>query len=268
MKRFSEHYRIEQYLRNKSLKDLGTKSSLIREENILSCFPVGLIIIGKDYKKYENKLEYINKYACKLFGLKENTNFKELMNKFSEFVKLKHNNANKSKKTLKDMILNYASFNFELENFIPFESTYSKSIVLYIKINEIDCEKYIVIDKYDKYVEERQYIELNLIKTLNYQYLHTLYHELNNPLNALLAISGEKEKNNQFYMSDISIDKKPLIINKKTVKLKKINNITTYNFKKDKYSQIGLSYNKLALNPDILEYKTKKKRYNNNENND
>ena len=177
MKRFSEHYRIEQYLRNKSLKDVKSKSSLVRDENILSCFPVGLIIIGKEYVKYENKLEYINKYACKLFGLKENTNIKELMNKFSEFVKLKHNNnANKSKKTLKDMILNYASFNFELENFIPFESTYSKSIILYIKINEIENEKYIVIDKYDKYVEERQYIELNLIKTLNYQYLHTLYH--------------------------------------------------------------------------------------------
>ena len=267
MKRFSEHYRIEQYLRNKSLKDIQPKT-IKRDENVLSCFPVGLIILGKEYVKYENKLEYINKYACKLFGLKENTNFKELMNKFSEFVKLKHNNANKSKKTLKDMILNYASFNFELENFIPFESTYSKSIVLYIKINEIDCEKYIVIDKYDKYVEERQYIELNLIKTLNYQYLHTLYHELNNPLNALLAISGEKEKNNQFYMSDISIDKKPLIINKKTVKLKKINNITTYNFKKDKYSQIGLSSNKLGISPEILDYRIKKKSYVYENNND
>ena len=29
---------------------------------------------------------------------------------------------------------NQNAFNFELENFIPFESTYSKSIVLYIKI--------------------------------------------------------------------------------------------------------------------------------------
>ena len=267
MKRFSEHYRIEQYLRNKSLKDFKSNVSK-RDEDILSCFPVGLIIIGKEYVKYENKIEYINKYASKLFSLKENTNFKELMNKFSEFVKLKHNNENKSKKTLKDMILNYASFNCEIENFIPFESTYSKSIVLYIKMNEIDNKKYIVIDKYDKYIEERQYIEFNLIKTINYQYLHTLYHELNNPLNALLAISGEKEKekNNQFYMSDISIDKKPIIINKKTIKQKKINNMSTYNFKKEKLSQIALSCNKLAINPDILEYKTKKKSY--KENND
>ena len=44
-----------------------------------------------------------------------------------------------------------------------------------------------VIDKYDKYLEEKRFIKFNLIKAINYQYLHTLYHELNNPLNALLA---------------------------------------------------------------------------------
>ena len=165
--------------------------SLKVDESILSNFPVGLIIIGKEIYKFKDKIEFINKYACKLFEIKENINIKDLMEKFSKFVKLKTNNLAKTSKTLKDIIKNYSSFNCELQNFIPFESTNSNSVILYIKINEIDNEKYIVIDKYDKYLEEKKYIELNLIKNINYQYLHTIYNELNNPLNALLAIYGE-----------------------------------------------------------------------------
>ena len=195
--RFSEHNRIDQYLRNRSLQDIKS-NSLKKNENILSLFPIGLIIIGKDLYKFEDKIEYINRYACKLFQLKDNPNVKELKEKMNEYIKLKHN-SKRSNKTLKDIIFNYSSFNLELENFVPFESTYSKSVILYIKINEIENEKFIVIDKYDKYIEERRYIELNLIKTINYQYLHTLYHELNNPLNALLALSGE---NHPFEQTD------------------------------------------------------------------
>ena len=130
-------------------------------------------------------------------------------------------------------------------------------IIFYIKINEIGEEKYIVIDKYDKYVEERKYIELRLIKTINYQYLHTLYHELNNPLNALLSFSGDR---NQFTSSDISnsrIENKPSIIIKKPIRPKTGNNL--YNYKKDKIGIVSLSCQKLSSYHDILDCKTKKK---------
>ena len=257
--RFSEHNRIDQYLRNRSLQ--GIKSQTLKKnENILSYFPVGLIIIGKDPFKFEDKIEYINIYACKLFQLKDNPNIKELKEKFNEYIKLKHN-SKKSNKTLKDIIFNYPSFNLELENFVPFESTYSKSVILYIKINEIDNEKFIVIDKYDKYIEERRYIELNLIKTINYQYLHTLYHELNNPLNALLAISGE---NGKIFSSEISNRRevKHSIIPKKSAKLvKKIHNSTTMDIKKDKqFPQMSSSNNKILINSsEFLDYKSRRK---------
>ena len=85
-----------------------------------------------------------------------------------EFVKLTKN-SKKSGQTLRELIFNYSSFNLELDNFIPFECKYSKNIILYIKINEIGEEKYIVIDKHDKYIEESKYIELSFIKTINYQ---------------------------------------------------------------------------------------------------
>ena len=253
--RFSEHYRIDQYLKKKS--SFGIKTiSLKRKDNVLSNFPIGLIIISKEELKYGDKLDFINQYACKLFRIKDNTNIKELKEKFGEFVKITKNQK-KSRQTLRDLIFNYSSFNVELDNFIPFECIYSKNVILYIKINEIGEEKYIVIDKYDKYIEESKYIELSLIKTINYQYLHTLYHELNNPLNALLSLSGDK---NQFNSSDISnsrIENKPSIITKKTIRQKKGNN--PYNYKKDKTVIGSLCSQKLINNQDIIDCKTKKK---------
>ena len=255
--RFSEHYRIDQYLRRKKTS-VGAKSKSFNfDGNLLSNFPVGLIVIGEDPFKYEESIEYINKYACKLFQIKENPNIKELKEKLNEFIKLK-NNSTKTNKTLKDIIFNYPSFNMELENFVPFQSTYSKSVILYIKINEVDSEKYIVIDKYDKYIEERRYIELNLIKTINYQYLHTLYHELNNPLNALLAIAGEC---NKAYSSEVTNSRfEPSIIPKKSVKLNKnIYSSTTVNYNKKTLGLVSLSNNKLGLSPEFLDCKSRKK---------
>ena len=253
--RFSEHYRIDQYLKKKS--SFGFKTiSIKRNDNVLSNFPIGLIIITKEELKYEDKLDFINQYACKLFRIKDNTNIKELKEKFGEFVKLTKN-PKKSGQTLRELIFNCSSFNVELDNFIPFECTYSKNIILYIKINEIGEEKYIVIDKYDKYIEESKYIELSLIKAINYQYLHTLYHELNNPLNALLSLSGDK---NQFNSSDISnsrIENKPSIIVKKTIRQKKGNNLS--NYRKDKTGIVSLSSQKITNNQDIIDSKIKKR---------
>ena len=253
--RFSEHYRIDQYLKKKNTFGVKTVSTK-KNDNVLSNFPIGLIIISREELKYEDKLDFINQYACKLFRIKDNTNIKELKEKFGEFVKLTKN-PKKSGQTLRELIFNYSSFNVELDNFIPFECTYSKNIILYIKINEIGEEKYIVIDKYDKYIEESQYIELSLIKTINYQYLHTLYHELNNPLNALLSLSGDK---NQFNSSDISnsrIENKPSIKIKKSMRQKKGNN--PYNYKKVRAGLVSLSSQKVLGNQYILESKTKKK---------
>ena len=248
--RFSEHFRIDQYLRNKSQQTSKTKL-LKRNENILSNFPVGLIIITKEDVKLEDRVEFINQYACKLFKVRETVNVKALKEKFNQFVKLKSNNNNtKANKTLYDIIFSYSSSNLELDNFIPFECTYSNSVILYIKINEINSEKYIVIDKYDKYNEERKNIELNLIKTINYQYLHTLYHELNNPLNALLAISGEKERANIFSseITNSKVDDKPIQPKKSVIKKRRSN--TILNLKNN---------NRMGLGQELFDKNFKKK---------
>ena len=202
--RFSEHYRIDQYLRNKSMKILKA-NTMKRHSNQLSNFPIGLIIMIKEDLKVDYKIDFINQYACRLFKLPEDADLNELKKKFGEFVKLKNNYTTKTSQTLNDIIFNSTSFNLEMDNFVPFECTHSKTSILYIKINDIDGYKYIAIDKYDKYIEEKRFIEFNLIKAINYQYLHTLYHELNNPLNALLALSGESDNFEKSELGDSRI---------------------------------------------------------------
>ena len=219
-KRFEEHKRIDNYLKRRSMQ-ISQNQSNFNHENKLSYFPIGLIIITKD-EELKDKIEFINQYACQLFQLKDNSNIKTLKEKFDEYIKLKYNSKIKGNTTLKDLIFNSPSFNLEIESFFPFQCKYSKSIILYIKINDFENEKYIVIDKYDKFVEEQKYIEFNLIKNINYQYLHTLYHELNNPLNALLAISGDKTDKNKYDSSEIRnskiYNKHPSVSRKKTIR--------------------------------------------------
>ena len=54
--------------------------------------------------------------------------------------------------------------------------------MIYVKIKKVKKTIFICIDNYN---DERKSIQKNLIKSLKYQYIVTLYHELNNPLNAL-----------------------------------------------------------------------------------
>ena len=245
--KFVEHQRIDNYLKRRSMQILQAKS-VVNHEDKLSNFPIGLIIITKNDQK-EDKIEFINHYACQLFQIKENSNIKVLKEKFNEYIKLKNNCTSKSDITLKDIIFNSSKISFEIENFFPFQCKHSKNIILYIKINDVSNEKYIVIDKYDKYLEEQKYIEFNLIKNINYQYLHTLYHELNNPLNALLAISGENKKFNLTEFGNTRISRNPMM--KKKTTTKKI-------FKKENRLS-GLSSLNNSKNKNIDEIRPKKR---------
>ena len=204
--RYTEHLRIDKYLKNRNIKIIKSKT-LQKNSNQLSNFPIGLIIISNEDPE-EYKLKFINQYACKLFKIKEGSDINILKEKFGEYEKLKNNCNTKTSQSLNDIIFNSTSFNLDKDNFVPFESKHSKTSILYIKINDVEDEKYIVIDKYDKYLDEKKYIELNLIKNINYQYLHTLYHELNNPLNALIALSGDNYRFDKSELGESKIDDK------------------------------------------------------------
>ena len=261
--KYVDHNRIDQYFKRRSMQ-LQENKQVKNHENKLSNFPVGLIIITKDMYD-RDKIEFINHYACQLFQLGENAHINQLKDKLKEYIKLKKNDKTFSNITLKDIIFNSSKFNCEIENFFPFQSKLSKYIILYIKINNIQNQKYIVIDKYDKYIEEQKYIELNLIKNINYQYLHTLYHELNNPLNALLAISGEKKNFDSSENLNKNIYNKTVLMKrKKTMKSTYKSKMNLPYKRENKLSGVSLNYNKKFINNNQDEAKSKKDNNNNN----
>ena len=251
--KFAEHQRINNYLKRRSMQILQTKE-VVNHEDKISNFPIGLIIIKKN-EGNEDKIEFMNHYAYQLFQIKENSNIKALKEKFNEYIRLKNNYTTKSDITLKDIIFSSPQFSFEIEKFFPFQCKHSKNIILYIKINDVSNEKYIVIDKYDKYLEEQKYIEFNLIKNINYQYLHTLYHELNNPLNALLAISGENKNFNSTEIGNIRITRNPMMNKKKAI---------TKKFFKKENRLSGLSSLNNSKSKNIDEIRPKKRSLYNN----
>ena len=254
LNRYTEHNKIDNFLRRRSIQ-IQQNKEVINHENKLSNFPIGLIIITKEEQPlYQEKIEFINYYACQLFQIKEDTNIRELKTKFEEYARLKDNITNKTNCTLNDLIFDSPAFSFEIENFFPFQCKHSKNIILYIKINNIQNQKYIVIDKYDKYIEEQKYIEFNLIKNINYQYLHTLYHELNNPLNALLALSGESH-HLETSENNSKNGNKPIIMKGKTIKP---NNKKTFKREKKQSGMISLDNIKNKID-DNNEYKPRKK---------
>ena len=83
---FTEHNKINNYLRRRSAQ-ISQNKKIINYEDKLSNFPVGLIIITKDpLIKNEDKLEFMNYYACKLFEIKDRTSIFELKSKFEEYI--------------------------------------------------------------------------------------------------------------------------------------------------------------------------------------
>ena len=134
--RFTEHNKIKNYLKRRSAQTSKNKE-IINNEDKLSNFPIGLIIIAKEpLMNNEDKLEFLNHYACKLFEIKDSTSILELKSKFEEYIKLKSNCTSKTNLTLKDVIFHSPPYNFEIENFFPFQCKQSKSTILYIKIQD------------------------------------------------------------------------------------------------------------------------------------
>ena len=85
--KYVDHNRIDQYLKRRSMQ-LQENKQVKNHENKLSNFPVGLIIITKDIYN-QDKIEFINHYACQLFQLRENAHINQLKDKLKEYIKLK-----------------------------------------------------------------------------------------------------------------------------------------------------------------------------------
>ena len=141
-------------------------------------FPIGLIIIDKDDKEF--KLRLINNYALNILELYHDVEFEDLKNQMKNFKKWE--NSSLQEIDLYNYIFINQITNFHCGTFI---SSFS---MIFVKVKNFENSFFISIDNYN---DERKDLQINLVKSLKYQYLVTLYHELNNPLNALMNIADD-----------------------------------------------------------------------------
>ena len=141
-------------------------------------FPIGLIIIDKDDKEF--KLRLINNYALDILELYHDVEFEDLKNQMKNFKKWE--NSSLQEIDLYNYIFINQITNCHCGTFI------SSLSMIFVKVKNFENSFFISIDNYN---DERKDLQINLVKSLKYQYLVTLYHELNNPLNALMNISDD-----------------------------------------------------------------------------
>ena len=164
---------------------LLTKSVILESaENyneILNNLPIGIVILTQEIKLSLN--EYIisntNKLGRKLLSIPKDNNINKFIKNLSEYQEYSFYH-NKIETSLYDHIFQTK----ELSN-----KTYiHNNTILYIKVKRYKNNIYIIIDNYE---DERKNIQSQFVKNIGYQYLLTLYHEINNPVNSLLSIVND-----------------------------------------------------------------------------
>ena len=153
-------------------------------KNILDSFSIGLIILEKENEK-DYKIKIVNSYLIKLFDLPKSLDinvFKERLQEYKILLNDKLSDINLEKIVFDDKYISQ----YKVGTFI------SSISMIYVKIHILKNKICICIDNYS---DERKDIKTNLIKSLKYQYIVTLYHELNNPLNALQNLIEENNNN-------------------------------------------------------------------------
>jgi len=160
---------------------------------ILEKFPTGIMIISnKQYNEEEkqnenqNEVVFANSLIRNIFEEtfrinleEENKGMNYLTKLKKDLVKYRKYDLNKlSEKTLYDSIFNN-------NNKDSIETYFSDYYMIYVKVQFIPDYILISIENFN---DERVEIRKKIIKSISFQYLTTIHHELNNPLNGLINI--------------------------------------------------------------------------------
>jgi CheY-like chemotaxis protein len=156
---------------------------------ILSCclneFPTGIIIISSTSQdnnksgRNMHQLIYSNNFAKRVFRIKQNLKESEMISEFKKEVEKYH-------KREFDKLTNVSLYDVlfgdeEIKD--SGDSFFSETNMIFVKKKY--CLNYILLS-IDNLKSERDDIRQKLLKSISYQHLNTLHHELNNPLNSLI----------------------------------------------------------------------------------
>ena len=180
------------------------KESVLNSILLYNNFPIGLMIISKldpisnradaeqflsreDIDEIENdiKLKFINGQARDLFELKENDTYFRIKEQLMKF-KLTDNNGNDDNK---DENLYTLLFHKEKNNF--YGSFKNKNMDIWVKYNIINDDIYLCADYF---TDERKFLQNELFQSIKFQYIATLFHELYNPINAVLVMMEQNKE--------------------------------------------------------------------------
>ena len=201
-------------LKNNFLSLTGSEP-VLNNFSLYNHFPIGLIIITSmdptscnrneelnknektiDYEEAEIKIKYINQIASELFGIKENdssSKIHEQLNLFKKFIK---------NQTVEQSLDNILFNNNRNDEF--YGSFKGQGSLIYVKYKINNEDLYICSDYYN---DERKIIQSQLFQGLKFQYIATLFHELYNPINALLIMidinNNEDENREEFTKSNL-----------------------------------------------------------------
>ena len=154
--------------------------------SLLQEFPSGIIIIADGPEQKTPVITYSNSIANQIFNISQAEKDAEIMKNFQiECKKYQKREFNKlTNITLYDEI-------FKNENTNKTEGWFFGDSIILIKMQFLMNYTLISVDNL---TEERKEIRNKLLKSISYQHLNTLHHELNNPLNNLINTVEEIEK--------------------------------------------------------------------------
>jgi hypothetical protein len=111
---------------------------------------------------------------------------------------------NNGKEENKDDNLYSVIFHKEKNDF--YGSFKNKNMIIWAKYNNVNDEIYLCADYF---TDERKFIQNELFQSIKFQYIATLFHELYNPINAILVMmeqnkgDDDSKSNMDYYTSDI-----------------------------------------------------------------
>ena len=211
--------------------------------DIINSLPVGILILeyNNNFLLNDYKISYSNSLAKKLLFIKTEYDLSEFC-KISKEIKEFSVSDKISKISLYEFIFNSIDGN---KKFLINNS------ILFFKTKHKNSKIYIVIDNYD---DERINIQKSYLNNIGENYVSTLYHEINNPLNCLLMTISELindkmleiKKRIEFLVFLLKVFLKNFILFFQISKLTKenIKSNTTINLKR-LFDKINLKYSQL-----------------------
>ena len=149
--------------------------------DILNNLPIGIVVLTQEFQFESN--EYIisnsNQIGRKLLSIPKDNNIKKFIKSLNDYQEFSFSQNKKETSLYEHIFLTKESSN---KTFIH------NNDILYIKVRRNKFNIYILIDNYE---DERKNIQNQYVKNIGYQYLLTLYHEINNPVNSLLSTVNE-----------------------------------------------------------------------------